>query len=59
VPISQLAEQAAATAALSLELAALRAKLDQADGGDGLEPWPRAFDDESDQAETMSTFGTG
>ena len=33
---SQLGEQTAAAAAFSEELAALRAKLDQADGGDGL-----------------------
>jgi hypothetical protein len=50
---SQLAEQTAAAAALSEELAALRARLDLADRGDELEPWRRAFDDgagDSDQA---------
>jgi hypothetical protein len=41
---SQLAEQAAANDALSEELATLRSKLDQADRGDGLEPWCRAFE---------------
>jgi hypothetical protein len=45
---SQLAEQAATAAAFSEELTALRAKLDQADGGDGLEPWRRAFDGGAD-----------
>jgi hypothetical protein len=47
---NQLAEQTAAAAALSEELAALRARLDQANDGDGLEPWRRAFDD-PDQAD--------
>jgi hypothetical protein len=50
---SQLAEQSAAAAALSEELVALRTKLDQADAGDGLHPWRRAFGegaDETDQA---------
>ncbi len=42
---SQLAEQAAAATAFSEELAALRSKLDQADRGDGLEPWRRALGD--------------
>src|SRR5689334_10453963 len=48
---SQLAEQTADAAALSEELAALRTKLDQADGGDGLEPWRRAFTDAADEAD--------
>jgi hypothetical protein len=50
---TQLAEQTAAAAALSEELTALRTKLDQADAGDGLHPWRRAFGgraDETDQA---------
>src|SRR6185436_9216365 len=51
---SQLAEQTAAAAALGEELAALRAKLDQADRGDGLEPWRRAFDDTADGANQAS-----
>jgi len=42
---SLLAEQVAAAAALSEELAALRTRLDQADHGDGLEPWRRALED--------------
>ena len=54
---SQLAEQAAAAAALSEELVALRAKLDQADGGDGLEPWRRAFEDRADEADQAGESG--
>lgn len=41
---SQLTEQAAAATALSEELAVLRNKLDDAEHGDGLEPWRRAFE---------------
>ena len=39
-----LAGQQAAATALSAELATLRTTLDQADHGDGLAPWRRAFD---------------
>jgi hypothetical protein len=39
----ELAEQRAAATALGEELAALRAKLDQAEQSDGLAPWRRAL----------------
>src|SRR6185436_10727154 len=54
---SQLAEQSAAAAALSEELVVLRTRLDQADGGDGLEPWRRAFTDGADEPDQAGESG--
>ena len=54
---TQLAEQTTAAAALGEELVALRTRLDQADGGDGRNPWRRVFGDRADESDQAGESG--